>query len=150
MLLRCPHTVHTWSVLGTRCCFGACAQNYTHKVIVLMSLLVSHSQAPECRQSATVDAFCRQCVRGGPFYGAPFVTCLEGCCKSCVIHKKQVPQSARFHKPQRCTNRLWPAAIPPWNFFFYQTALLSTLLFTLVPPPPLHSAQGQRCCFLCA
>lgn len=38
--------------------------------------------------AATVDAFCRQCGRGGAFNGAPFVTCLEGCCcKSCVIHK---------------------------------------------------------------
>lgn len=125
-----------------------------------MSLLVTHSQAPECHQSATVDAFCRQCVRGGPFYGVPFVTCLEVCCcKSCVIHKKQVLVSARFHlhKPQRRTNRLWPAAIPPWNFFLYQTAPLSTLPFTLVPPPispafipPLAafaSAQGPMMLF---
>lgn len=117
-----------------------------HRVIVLMLLLDSNSQAPECRQSATVDAFCRQCVRGGVFYGAPFVTCLEGCCcKSCVIYKKQVLLSARFHllKPQRRTNRLWPAAIPPWNFFLYQTALLSTLPFTLGPPPAAAFAQGR-------
>lgn len=101
----------------------------------------------------TVDAFCRQCVRGAAFYGAPSRTCLEGCCcKSCAIYKKnkktkQVFLSARFrlHKPQRHTNRLWPAAIPPWNFFLYQTAPLSTLNNITPPLPPLqplHWADG--------
>lgn len=142
-------TVHTLSVLGTGCCFRACAHNYIHKVIVPMLLLGSYSQAPECRQSETVDAFCRQCVRGGAFYGALFVTCLKGCCcKSCVIHKKQVLLSARFHlhKPLRRTNRVWPAAIPPWNFFLYQTALLSTLPFALFPPPTSPAFISPRCC----
>lgn len=101
-------------------------------------MLDSYSQAPECRQSATVDAFCRQWVVGGAFYGALFVPWLAGCCcKSCVIHKKQVILSARFHfyKPQRHTNRVWPTAIPPCNSFLYQTALLST--------PPLLSSLPQ-------
>ena len=55
--------------------------------------------------------------------------------------KKLVLLSARFHlhKPLRRTNRLWPAAIPPWNFFLHQTALLSTLPFSLGPPPDLAS-----------
>lgn len=66
-----------------------------------MLLLDFHSQAPECRQSATVDAFCRQCVRGGAFYGAPFVTCLEGCCcKSCVIYKKTGSPVCQVSSPQ--------------------------------------------------
>lgn len=51
------------------CFFRACAHNYIHKAIVLMLLLDSHSQAPECRQSATVDAYCRQCVLRGSLPG---------------------------------------------------------------------------------
>lgn len=109
----------------------------------------------------------RQCVRGRASYTSSSVTCPEGCsCKSCVIHThthKKLLMSARFylHKPKGCTNRLWPAAIPPWNFFLYQTVLLSTLPFT--PPPSLHLwrnapplqplaayVPSQWCCFLCA
>lgn len=64
-----------------------------------------------------------------------------------MIHKKLVLLSARFHvhKPQRRTNRLWPAAIPPWIFFLYQTALLSTL--PLTPPPCLCLCTGPMMLF---
>lgn len=93
----------------------------------------------------TVHAFCCFCGRGGLFYGASFVICLQGCCcKVRVIYsgekkkEKQVLLSARFHlhKLRRCTNRCWPAAIPPWIIFLYQSACLSALPFTLILPPP--------------
>lgn len=93
----------------------------------------------------TVHAFCHFCERGGLFYGASFVICLQGCCRKVrVIYsggknvkEKQVLLSARFHlhKPRRCTNRRWPAAIPPWISFLYQSACLSALPFTLILPP---------------
>lgn len=53
---------------------------------------------PKAISLRSVDAFCRQCVRGGVFYGAPSRTCLEGCCcKSCVIwEKKQKNKTNRF------------------------------------------------------
>lgn len=104
----------------------ACCHNYMDKVIVLVLLLDLCSQSPESRQSATVDACCRQCIGGGFSSQRLFFLLVASkgcCCKSCVIHKKQVLLSARLHlrKSQRRTNTvdLGPQPLPPWIFFLF-------------------------------
>lgn len=118
-----------------------------------MLLLDTHSHAPKCRQTATVDAFCRQCGRGGAFYGAPFVTCLEGCCcKSCVIHKNwfsclpgfistnlrdeqidfglqpYLPGTSSFTKLLSCQHSPSHSALPPLLCLHTELMLFSLLL----------------------
>lgn len=144
---------HCWVYIPGVCWWKDAFSERVRIIIYIKQLFSCYCWTPILRLLNAVSLQLLTLSAASVFYGAP---CLEGrCCKSCVIYKKKEKTGSpvcqfHLHKPQRCTNRLWPEAIPPWNFFLYQTARLSTLPFTLVPPPSTAPALGRWCCFLCA
>lgn len=135
------------SGVGTELYFSACAHNCRHKVLALMLLLGSHSQALESRQSQNCSCFLLRACKSCSALQGSFCSLLEGwCCKSCVTYKKNwfccLPSFISTNlRDVQIDFGLQPYLSGTSSFTKLLSCQHSPSLSSLPPPQPLHWAH---------